>query len=183
MTDDEKELAARYVEIDDVDQETAEANIRRAFARRSPEHKAKVEARMRQDLAMEERQLRAENRAHALRTIHGDGKAVYYAACACKWHGLRGADPELALREYDAHPCSISFRDDSVVDRELKLDADGRLVRRPASQLALNTVLPDGTIINGLDGHRPDEVGVGAGAKPTTADEDQAKRFALLELK
>src|ERR1700743_353497 len=49
------------------------------------------------------------NRAAALQppVIGADGIAQYFARCACGWCGLRVVDPELARREYDAHPCAM----------------------------------------------------------------------------
>lgn len=49
------------------------------------------------------------NRAAALQppTVGADGIAQYFTRCSCGWCGLRVADPELAQREYDAHPCAM----------------------------------------------------------------------------
>ena len=57
-----------------------------------------------------------QNRTAALRTgTWPDGGVYHVTACACGWHGLRQADPEVARREYDAHACSING--DTAVDR------------------------------------------------------------------
>lgn len=49
------------------------------------------------------------NRNAALRAVAmADGATQYHTQCACKWHGLRVSDPEVARREYDAHACTIT---------------------------------------------------------------------------
>lgn len=180
MTDDETPEADRFKQLDGVEleQDAMAENIRRAFAKRSPLRRAKYEARAKAESAIQLAQVKADNRAGALRTVFVDGVQHFFGACACKWHGLRVGDPELALREYDAHPCTISLYDDSVIDRELKYDADGRIIKRTSIQ-AVNQVLPDGQVINTIT---PDST-VGTSTKTTTEEEDQAKRFSLLELK
>lgn len=49
------------------------------------------------------------NRAAALQppTVGADGIAQYFTRCACGWCGLLVVDPEMARREYDAHPCAM----------------------------------------------------------------------------
>jgi hypothetical protein len=44
------------------------------------------------------------NRTAALRTAEN---CLYFTRCACRWTGLRVADPEVARREYDAHVCPL----------------------------------------------------------------------------
>lgn len=64
-------------------------------------------------LELELRKLGADNhkknRMAALQpVVYGaHGEPLYFTQCACKWHGLRVSDPEVARREYDAHACSL----------------------------------------------------------------------------
>lgn len=53
--------------------------------------------------------LHKKNRVAALQpVVYGaNGEPLYFTQCACKWHGLRVPDPEVARREYDAHACSL----------------------------------------------------------------------------
>lgn len=89
-----------------------------------------------QRMATLERQHRAmvqtynrRNRAVALQPpVTGpNGELLYFTRCACKWHGLRVADPEVARREYDAHACSL-------------VDADGQW--QPGQTLHRKTEAP-----------------------------------------
>lgn len=71
------------------------------------------------------------NRMAALQpVVYGaNGEPLYFTKCACKWHGLRVSDPEVARREYDAHACSL-------------LDANGRV--EPGRTLHRKTEAPLG---------------------------------------
>lgn len=81
-----------------------------AFLRRMASYGADVEAL--------KRELRAKNREAALRQgTWPDGATYYFTQCACKWHGLRVADPEVARREYDAHECLAEGIGDAAIDR------------------------------------------------------------------
>jgi hypothetical protein len=181
---DDAPPADRYKDLPDgVTPELAEERIKRAFAK----HGARRLERRDREVAAFQASERAEairlNRAGALRTHVAEGVTVYFTACACKWHGLRVSDPEVALREYDAHPCTIPLdtEADHPAFRELRT-VDGVLVKRPASTLALNQVLDDGQIVNSLTAPVGGEVTTDT-ARITTDDEDVARRFALLELK
>lgn len=180
---DDAPPADRYKDLPEgVTPELAEERLKRAFAK----HGARRLERRDREVAAFQASERAEairlNRAGALRTHVAEGVTVYFTACACKWHGLRVSDPEVALREYDEHPCTIPLdtEADHPAFRELRT-VDGRLVKRPASTLALNQVLDDGTILNSITAPMG-EVATDT-ARTTTLDEDAAQRFALLELK
>lgn len=173
----------RFKELPDgVDADVATERLKAAFAKHGARRQEKRDREVAAFQAAARSQAIRLNRASALRTVVADGVTVHYAACACRWHGLRVSDPEVALREYDAHPCTIplDMEADHPAFRELRM-VDGRLVKRPASELALNQVLPDGQVLNSLTG----AVGAELEQAPVTATEDDAaeKRFALLELK
>lgn len=178
--------ADRFKELElppGVDADEATERIKRAFAK----HGKRRQERRDREVAAHQAAERAEairlNRGNALRTVVVEGVTLHFGACACRWHGVRVSDPEVALREYDAHPCTIPLETeaDHPAFRELRFDGDGRLVKRPASMLALNQVLSDGTIINTITA--PVGAEVAPVEKTTTLDEDQEKRAALLELK
>lgn len=81
-----------------------------AFLRRMASYGADVEAL--------KREVKSDNREAALRTgTWPDGAVYYFTTCACKWHGLRHTDPEVARREYDAHACAAEGIGDAAVDR------------------------------------------------------------------
>lgn len=178
--------ADRFKELPEgVDAEAAADAIARAFRKHSSKRQARRDRELAAHMAAERSLAIAENRKHALRTIVEDGVKFHFAACACKWHGLRVSDPEVALREYDRHPCTIPLDEieaDHPAFRELRM-SDGKLVKRPASILALNQVLPDGTIINSIT--RPGGVEESAISSGTTAqtEDDFAARVAKLETK
>jgi hypothetical protein len=174
----------RFKELPEgVTPELAEERIKSAFARLGAK---RIERRARETAAYQAAErseaVRA-NRANALRSIVADGVTVHFAACACRWHGLRVSDPEVALREYDAHPCTIplDMEADHPAFRDLRT-VDGKLVKRPVSVLALNQVMPDGQIINSITALTGAELTTDA-PRHTTADEDAELRAALLELK
>jgi hypothetical protein len=176
----------RFAELPEgIDADVAEERIKRAFAK----HGARRQERRARELAVhmeaERREAVRLNRASALRTVVVDGATLHFGACACRWHGLRVSDPEVALREYDAHPCTISLETehDHPAFRELRYDADGKLVKRPASALALNQVAPDGRILNSLTEVAGIDDVTPAQAVVKHADDDFAVRAALLELK
>jgi hypothetical protein len=168
---------------DGVTAELAEERIKSAFARLGAK---RLERRARETAAYQAAE-RSEavrlNRENALRSVREDDVTHYFGACACRWHGLRVSDPEVALREFDAHPCTIPFdmESDHPAFRDLRT-VDGKLVRRPVSVLALNQVMPDGQIINSITTRTGSELALEQG-RQTTADEDAELRAALLELK
>lgn len=116
------------------------------------------------------------NRDNAVQTVEENGLVRYFARCACNWCGLRVDDPELARREYDAHPCTITG-DDAVeraqqnVDRDVFDRATGKLVvpKRTADQMQVATGLRH-------------DVETSAAPAITQTEDDAAQRFALLEL-
>jgi hypothetical protein len=85
------------------------------------ESQAKFEARMRSygaDVEALKREVRQRNRAAALKQgTWPDGATFYFTQCACGWHGLREADPEVARREYDGHTCAAESIGDDAVSR------------------------------------------------------------------
>lgn len=81
-----------------------------AFLKRMASYGADVEAL--------KRKVRQRNRAAALREgTWPDGAVYYFTTCACAWHGLRHADPEVARREYDGHTCAAETLGDDAVSR------------------------------------------------------------------
>ena len=179
----------RFKELPDgIDADVAEERIKRAFAKHGDRRKERRARELAAHMEAERREAVRLNRASALRTVVVDGITQHFGACACRWHGLRVSDPEVALREYDAHPCTIPLETehDHPAFRELRYDADGKLVKRPASALALNQVTPDGRILNSLTEQAETAELTGAkdwAAKLTTSEDDAALRAALLELK
>lgn len=88
------------------------------------------------------RAVNRDNRNAALRGVTADGTVIrvdgpvgaqyaaqFFTQCACSWHGLTHADPELARREYDAHPCTAN--DGDAIHREYR----GPIDRRPQSTM------------------------------------------------
>lgn len=126
--------------------------------------------------AMVRTEATAPNRESAVQIVEENGIVRYFARCACKWCGVRVDDPELARREYDAHPCTITG-DDAVeraqqnVDRDVFDRATGKLVipKRTAEQMQVATGLRE-------------DVGIGAAPAIMQTEDDAAQRFALLEL-
>lgn len=181
---DDAPPADRYKELPEgVTPELAEERLKRAFAKHGARRLERRDREIAAFQASERAQAIRLNRAGALRTHVAEGVTVYFTACACKWHGLRVSDPEVALREYDAHPCTIPLdtEADHPAFRELRI-VDGRIVKRPASTLALNQVLGDGQIVNSLTDKLGSEIAL-TERRPTTSHEDAELRFALLELK
>ena len=118
-------------------------------------------------------EMRQRNRAAALREgTWPDGATFYYTQCACKWHGLRVADPEVARREYDTHACAAEGLGDAAVDRAQAHAGKATMPpRRTAAVLkpALEQPIPT------------------ADTRPAPQDlqdlDDATQRFALLDLK
>jgi hypothetical protein len=117
--------------------------------------------------------VRQRNRAAALRTgTWPEGGDYYFTLCACGWHGLRVADPEVARREYDAHVCAAETIGDDAVSRA---QAHAGRATMPAKRTTsvLKPALADPPAV-------VDEL------KPTKQDleelDEAAQRFALLEL-
>lgn len=123
------------------------------------------EARMRQLGAEREALARVvgrDNRQAALRSaVQADGSIRYHAQCACSWHGLTHADPELARREYDAHPCTAN--DGDAIHRQYR----GPIDRRPQSTM--------------VEARREDVDATPVA--PATVDDDFEQRVKLLETK
>lgn len=72
------------------------------------------------------------NRTASVRTVTGpNGERLHVSFCACGFHGLQLADPELARREYDAHACTV-----------LDGDAIHRTYRGPIDKRAPSTMIP-----------------------------------------
>jgi hypothetical protein len=70
------------------------------------------------DVEALKREVRQRNRAAALRDgVWPDGAVFYFTQCACGWHGLRVADPEVARREYDGHTCAAESIGNDAVSR------------------------------------------------------------------
>lgn len=115
--------------------------------------------------------IRQRNRAAALRTgTWPEGGTYYFTQCACKWCGLRVADPEVARREYDAHACAAETIGDDVVSRA---QAHAGKATMPAKRTM--SVLKPALAQPPVDEIRP--------AKQDLDDLDEAsQRFALLEL-
>jgi hypothetical protein len=115
--------------------------------------------------------VRQRNRAAALREgVWPDGAVFYFTQCACKWHGLRVADPEVARREYDAHACAAESLGDDAVSRA---QAHAGRATMPAKRTT--SVLKPAIVEPVVDELRP--------TKQDLEDLDEAsQRFALLEL-
>lgn len=142
-------------------------------------------------LATESALARQLNRQAALRgPVAIDGVDHWWAVCVCRWQSLRHKDPELALREYEQHPCSIPVEDDapqraqaSLASTTLVERADGTIgiAKRPRSTLipalASQRTESDEQALRGVYEERP--------TTNTTAqtEDEAAARFALLELK
>lgn len=76
------------------------------------ESQAAFDARMRGLGAAYQAEVRRDvtlpNRASSVRAVTGPhGEHLHMSFCACGFHGLQVADPELARREYDAHACTV----------------------------------------------------------------------------
>jgi hypothetical protein len=163
----------------------------------SARHKARSEARDAHfdaggDLGPELRRGLALNRAAALRgPVVLDGVDHWWAVCVCRWSGVRHKDPELALREYDAHPCSIPLENDAPMRAQAAL-SDHTFVEREDGSFGMRK-RPKSTMIPALAEQRTpaDELALrgehedrNETRSTTTRTEDEAaQRFALLELK
>lgn len=142
------------------------------------ESRAKFEARMRGyglDMEALNREVKQRNRGAALREgIWPDGAVYYFTQCACKWHGLRVADPEVARREYDAHACAADGLGDAAVARA---QAHAGKATMPEKRTA--SVLKPALAEQRTEDAEPV-------LRPTRQDlddlDDATKRFALLEL-
>lgn len=175
--------ADRFKELPEgVDADEAEARIKRAFSKHGRRRQERRDLEVAKFQAAERREAIRLNRGNALRTVTEDGVKHFFGACACRWHGLRVSDPEIALREYDAHACTIplDMEADHPAFRDLRMGGDGKLVKRGPSDLALNQVQADGAIVNTLTQPVGAEV---APVKPATLDDAAEIRAALLELK
>lgn len=176
--------------------EASEESINKGLAAVSARRKARQEKRDAYfdaggELGPELRRRLGENRHAALRgPVSIDGLDHWWAVCVCRWTSLRLKDPGLALREYDAHPCSIALEDDAVqraqdsVDRFVMVEReDGTrgMVKRPKSTmipaLAEQRTPADERALRGEHEERNTIVGT------TRSEDEAAERFALLELK
>jgi hypothetical protein len=161
-----EEIQGEQVAIDDVDctPRPRYRESREAFDLRILAMEANTGALRREAVVL--------NRSMAVRWVTAsDGSTKYVTACACRWHGLEQADPEVARREYDAHPCSIA--DGDSIHRTYR----GPVDKRPDSTLVPATAeerAAKGVTLPGEHAVEP--------AKATTLDEDAEKRAALLEM-
>jgi hypothetical protein len=183
MKDDE--LTARRTGAETVALEDVDCTPRPRFC----ESLEKFHARMRA-LGLErqalEREVALDNRRSALRWVTRDGVVcagaeptarhgeivAYWTQCACGFHGLQVADPEVARREYDAHACTAN--DGDAIHRNYREPIDKR---------------PPSTMIPALAEERarlgialPGEVPIAPTTQTTTLD-DFEQRVRLLETK
>lgn len=177
--------------------EATDESIAKGIAGASAKRRARQEARDEYwsgsgtEFAAEYRLAQALNRAGALRgPVSIEGVDHWWAVCVCRWRSLRVKDPELALREYDAHPCSIPVEDDAPMRAQRDLN-NHTLVERPDGTFGMAR-RPASTLIPALAQERTaaDEqalAGVveGRDTSPATkqTEDEAAERFALLELK
>lgn len=94
----------------------------------------------------------------------------YFTQCACGFCGLQVLDPEVARREYDAHPCAAESVGQSAVDRAIAETDRTVLVKRPRA------VLQPTRLEQPIEDHvQRHDVAV--------AEDDTEQRMALLEIK
>lgn len=146
--------------------------------RRGAKRHARFGAALAAEAEADRRTTYLDNRNGALRgPVLIDGVEHWWCVCVCRWTGLRVRDPEVAKREYDAHPCSIHA--DQAVDRALA-ELDGvTLTKHPKS-----------TLVPALAERRTDadnaalarEAAVAAIGKLEEQADAAEVRFALLEL-
>lgn len=137
------------------------------FLKRMASYGANVEAL--------KRDMRQRNRAAALREgTWPDGAVYYFTQCACKWHGLRVNDPEVARREYDAHACAAEGLGDAAVDR----------AQAHAGKATMPVKRTTAVLAPALSEQRTEDAE--PVLRPTNQDidelDDATRRFALLEL-
>lgn len=137
-----------------------------AFLRRMAGYGADVEALR--------RELRAKNREAALKQgTWPDGAVYYFTQCACRWHGLRVSDPEVARREYDAHGCAAESIGNAAVDRAQA--HAGKATMPPRRTAAV--------LKPALEQPAADEPALVPSRQDLQDLDEASKRFALLELK
>lgn len=103
---------------------------------RGEQRSARAGAQVERLMADRRRAITADNREAALKSlVDANGVTQYFTTCACRWHGLQVTDPELARREYDAHPCSAPSGD--AIHRVYRgpIDKRPRSTMRPAFSL------------------------------------------------
>lgn len=137
--------------------------------------------------------LASDNRRDSLRGPVFVGKrqvAHYYTQCTCKWTGTRVKDPEVARREYDAHPCTLEHGD-TAVDRAIanagrgsighrRYEHDPTWAARTHEMLAVKAPQPVEVVaVEAAEEAAP----VAVVAAPAPAGDDAEQRFSLLELK
>jgi hypothetical protein len=197
MTDDDQYKGPRdpssfSFDYPDATEETIARGIRGAAERRRARQESRDEYWQGGGaLGAELRTAAGLNRAAALRgPVSIDGVDHWWAVCVCRWCSVRLKDPELALREYDAHPCSIPVEDDAPMRAQRALN-DFRLVERADGSYGI-AKRPASILIPALAQERTaaDEqalAGVQEGRDTTPAtkqtEDDAVERFALLELK
>lgn len=144
---------------------------------------AKFEARMHaMGVVLEHRKaLNAqENRANALKSVEVETSAqfpigvAYWTQCACRWCGIRVGDPEVARREYDAHPCRADGIGQAAVDRAIAETDRQVLHRRETNHSVLKPAIPNESLDAALRDLKAPHV------QRVEADE-AIERFALLE--
>lgn len=138
------------------------------------ESKAKFERRMASygmSMAALRKEVNQRNRKAALRSQEAFASeafplgVAYWTQCACGFCGLKVGDPELARREYDAHPCAAE-------------DVGNRAVERAVAELDKGTVTKRTTMLL-----QPSETLAEAEVNRSTATttDETAQRMALLE--
>jgi len=161
-------MVNRHLMAMEPDARSAAEAILRATARSRAKLQDRYVRRASSALAEERVELK-QNRINAVRLVETPDGARHVAACACRWHGAQHADPELARREYDAHPCSVP--DGDRIHREFVGAAD----KHVRSAMVPATAAERASAGVSLPGE--------ADVAPTVSAGDEAEqRFALLEL-
>jgi hypothetical protein len=141
------------------------------------ESQAKFERRMASygvDMAALRKEVAQRNRKAALRSVEAHaGEAfplgvAYWTQCACGWCGLKVGDPEVARREYDAHPCAAEGVGQLAADRAQAHAGKSTMPARRTSML--------------LQPSEPPEVLAAKRSEHSVdVDDESEQRFALLE--
>jgi hypothetical protein len=157
LTPEARELAERML-----------ARQRPKMAARSARRQALADAYAATEIA----DVRKLNRQLAIKSVTlPDGTVRYFGACACSFHGPQQTDRAIAIREYEAHECSI---DGDSIHRTFAGSADKR---------------PKSALIPALRGEREAEGTRMPGEDLAEVEpvkeqvDDGVARFQLLELK
>ena len=192
--DDDRSPDSFTRDLPDATSETVARGLAAVSARRKARQEARDEYWSGEtEFRGEHRTALALNRAAALRGPVGvSGVDHWWAVCVCRWRSLQFPDPELALREYDRHPCSIPLEDDAPMRAQRDLN-NFKLVERADGSIGM-AKRPTSTIIPAIASQRskvdeqalrgtPEELQPTATTQ-TVEDEDAvAQRMSLLELK